>query len=162
MIRFDQSFSSAPKTRNGGDAPASMSRRRAAGGVSRWGCPHGHVAPANRRWCVAGIDFFQSLPITRVFGLLKKVLQGGFPAGAPPPRLKTTTAGAVRALRRLVGAKMLRNACGGFPAAQTQDDNGSFAIGHRTKNVKRISCVWEPDLRAGAIKNRPFEKEGTE
>ena len=103
MIRFDQSFSSAPKTRNGGDAPT---------GMSRWGCPHGRVAGRdffqsltitrageppeayrgqglfeivtdNPRWgCphgrVAGRDFFQSLPITRVFGLLKKVLQGGF------------------------------------------------------------------------------------
>ena len=33
------------------------------------------------------------------------------------------------------------------PRAQTQNHHGSFAIGHRTKNVKRISCVWEPDLR---------------
>ena len=60
---------------------------------------------------VAGRDFFHPLTITRVFGLLKKVLQGGF-------------------LRK--------------------DIQGSFVIEHRTKNVKRISCVWLPDLRAGA------------
>ena len=49
---------------------------------------------------------------------------------------------------------MLRIACGGFPCAQTQDDNGSFAIGHCTKNVKRISCVWLPDLRVGSLERR--------
>jgi len=62
-----------------------------------------------------------------------------------------------RALHEKREADILRLAArpsGWRPAAQTQDIQGSFAIGHCTKNVKRISCVWEPDLRAGSLERR--------
>ena len=36
------------------------------------------------------------------------------------------------------------------PRAQSQDLHGRRVIGHCTINVKRISCVWLPDLRARA------------
>ena len=54
---------------------------------------------------VAGKDFLILKPITRVLGLLR---------WRPAPSVKTTKAGAVRALRQLVGAEILRY---GYPAA---------------------------------------------
>ena len=40
---------------------------------------------------------------------------------------------------------------------QCQDFHGNFVIGNRTKNVKRSSCVWEPDLR---VQKGPSEGDG--
>ena len=74
------------------------------------------------------------------------------PDRRPAPSVKVSMAGAVRALRLLVEAEMLRNASGGSPAprARGQGFRGSFVIGHRTKfpeaEIVRLP-VRAPDRR---------------